>query len=60
MTGEEREKGRAPYSSISLPASLMEEVEEVVRRMGYWPTKTAFIREAVIEKLERYKRELET
>jgi Arc/MetJ-type ribon-helix-helix transcriptional regulator len=50
---------RRPYLSISLPASLVEEVERVVEGLGYWPNKTAFIREAVMEKLERYRRELE-
>ena len=37
----------------------MEEVERVVRELGYWPTKTAFIREVVMEKLGRHKKELE-
>lgn len=54
-----RGEGRRPYLSISLPASLVEEVERVVEGLGYWPNKTAFIREAVMEKLERYRRELE-
>jgi Arc/MetJ-type ribon-helix-helix transcriptional regulator len=55
--GEGR-RGRR-YLSVSLPASLLEEVERVVGELGYWPNKTAFIREAVMEKLERYRRELE-
>jgi hypothetical protein len=31
----------------------------VVEGLGYWPNKTAFIREAAMERLERYRRELE-
>ena len=37
----------------------MEEVEKVVDEMGYWPTKTDFVREAVVWKLENCKKELE-
>jgi Arc/MetJ-type ribon-helix-helix transcriptional regulator len=55
--GEEGERRRR-YLSVSLPSSLLEEVERVVGELGYWPTKTSFVREAVVEKLERVKREL--
>jgi len=53
------EKKRGLFSSISLPTPLINEIERVVRQLGYWPNKTAFIREAVMEKLERYRKELE-
>ena len=52
------EKKRGPFSSISFPTPLVNEIEKVVKKFGYWPTKTAFIREASLEKLERYRREL--
>jgi len=58
MTKAEK-KARGPFSSISFPTPLIKEIEKVVEELGYWPTKTAFIREAVMEKLERYKKELE-
>jgi metal-responsive CopG/Arc/MetJ family transcriptional regulator len=47
-----------PYKSISIPARLLEEIEKLVEELGYWPTKTAFIREACLEKLERHRKEL--
>lgn len=53
------EKKRGPFSSISFPIRLTKEVERVVKELGYWSTKTAFIHEAVIRKLEMYKNELE-
>jgi len=62
MRGREekkKEKKRLPYSSISIPTSLLEEIEKIVKELKYWPTKTAFIREACLEKLERYHKELE-
>ena len=52
------EKKRGPFSSISFPTPLIKEIERVVKEFGYWPTKTAFIREACLEKLERYRKEL--
>jgi Arc/MetJ-type ribon-helix-helix transcriptional regulator len=52
------QKKRGPFSSISFPTPLVNEIEKVVKEFGYWPTKTAFIREACLEKLERYRREL--
>lgn len=59
----ERAKGkkqaRGSFSSMSFPTPLIKEVETIVEELGYWPTKTAFIREAVMEKLERYMKELE-
>ena len=49
-------KKRGPFSSISFPTPLIKEVGKVVEELGYWPTKTAFIREAVMEK---HRKELE-
>ena len=48
------------YSSFSIPTRLLEEIEKVVKIFGYWPTKTAFIREACLEKMEKYRNELES
>ena len=47
-------KGRCEFRTVSLPSSLAYEVEKVVGNLGYWPTKTDFVREAVLEKLEKY------
>lgn len=58
MTEKREETRRQAYRSISIPAPLLEEVEKLVRELGYWPTKTAFIREACLEKMERHRREL--
>jgi len=52
-------KKRNPYTSISLPSPLVEYIEKRVKELGYWPTKTAFIREACLDKLEKYRKELE-
>jgi len=56
---EKRERKRQSYSSISVPTRLLQEIEKLVKVVGYWPTKTAFIREACLEKIEKYRKELE-
>jgi len=56
---DKKEKSTQPYSSISIPTRLLKEIEKLVMELGYWPTKTAFIREACLEKLERLRNELE-
>lgn len=59
MSGREEKKRRGlRYSSISIPTSLIREIEKLVKEMGYWPTKTAFIREACLEKMEKHRNEL--
>jgi Arc/MetJ-type ribon-helix-helix transcriptional regulator len=55
----DKEKSRGEFRTISLPASLVERVETLIKELKYWPTKTDFIREAVLEKLEKYREELE-
>ena len=44
------------FSSVSLPTPLIKKIEEVVIELGYWPTKTAFVREASLEKLDKHKK----
>jgi len=55
---DKTKKGRGQFSTISLPTPLVKEVEKVVGELGYWPAKTDFVREAVVEKLDRCKREM--
>ena len=52
-----RERKRQAFSSVSLPTALLERIEDVVGELGYWPTKTAFVREASLEKLNKYRKE---
>jgi Arc/MetJ-type ribon-helix-helix transcriptional regulator len=57
---KEHKKGRGHFASLSLPRPLVTEIEKIVTQLGYWPNKTSFIREAVMEKMEKHKKELET
>jgi Arc/MetJ-type ribon-helix-helix transcriptional regulator len=44
------------FATVSLPTPLIGEVEKLVEELRYWPTKTDFIRKAVVEKLELFKK----
>ena len=54
-----KRRKEARFATISLPVRLVEEIEHIVETVGYWPTKTDFVREAVVEKLELFRKELE-
>jgi hypothetical protein len=47
------------FTTVNLPRSLVMEVGRVVEELGYWPAKTHFMHEAVMEKLEWAKREID-
>jgi len=36
---------------------MIKKIEEVIDELGYWPTKTAFVREASLEKLDKHRKE---
>lgn len=59
MAEGKRERMRR-YTTVNLPRNLVREVGRVVEELGYWPAKTHFMHEAIIEKLEWAKREIET
>jgi len=58
MTRRKRRSGTR-FATISLPTPLIEEIERLIVELRYWPTKTDFIREAVVEKLERFRKKPE-
>jgi Arc/MetJ-type ribon-helix-helix transcriptional regulator len=39
------------YVTISIPSALAEAIDELNGELGYWPSRGAFCREAVLEKL---------
>lgn len=41
------------YRTVSLPKPLADDVFTFIRRVGYWPSMSSFVREACIEKLDR-------
>ena len=39
------------YTTVSFPKALLKDINKIVEEVGYWPSTTAFVREACIEKL---------
>ncbi|MEM2314274.1 MAG: hypothetical protein QXN40_05860 [Candidatus Bathyarchaeia archaeon] len=44
---------RVRFSAVSIPLPLLEEIDDLIEKVGYWPSRSAFVREACIEKIER-------
>lgn len=39
------------YTTVSFPKPLIDAITKLVKEVGYWPSTTAFAREALVEKL---------
>lgn len=59
FTGERRRKRKVEFSAVSIPKSILMEIDELIERLGYWPSRSAFVREACLEKIERELKRLE-
>jgi len=46
------------YVTISLPAMIAKDIDELINELGYWPSRGAFVREACIEKIWAERRRL--
>lgn len=44
------------YSSVSLPANILHKIDSIVDELGYWPSRSAFVREACLEKIDKYRK----
>ena len=42
-----------------MPEELLKKIKEYVKELGYWPSVSAFVREACMAMLEKYKPEYE-
>ncbi|MEM2170043.1 MAG: ribbon-helix-helix protein, CopG family [Candidatus Bathyarchaeia archaeon] len=51
-------KTRIKFSAISIPAKILEEIDELIEELGYWPSRSAFVREACLEKIKHEKERL--
>lgn len=58
-TGKGKRPSRVKFSAVSVPLSLLREVDNLIEEIGYWPSRSAFIREACIEKIKREQNRLE-
>lgn len=49
---DESEKKRK-YGGASIPMGILEEIDSLINELGYWPSRSAFVREACLEKIKR-------
>jgi Arc/MetJ-type ribon-helix-helix transcriptional regulator len=54
--GRRERKVRVEFSAVSVPLPILEEIDKLIEELGYWPSRSSFVREACIEKLQ-YERE---
>ena len=48
-----RRKARVAFSAVSVPLPILEEIDNLIKELGYWPSRSSFVREACVEKIER-------
>jgi metal-responsive CopG/Arc/MetJ family transcriptional regulator len=41
------------FGSVSLPVGILEAIDDLVEQLRYWPGRSAFAREACLEKIRR-------
>ena len=46
------------YRTVSLPIRLADDIQALIDELGYWPSLSAFAREASLEKLRRERQSL--
>ena len=42
---------KTEYKTVSIPKPLAEDVQELIKEIGHWPSLSAFTREALITKI---------
>jgi len=54
-----RRRAKVEFSAVSIPEPILAEIDDLIEELGYWPSRSAFVREACMEKIERERRRLE-
>jgi len=49
---------KSKYRTVSLLNSIAEEIESLIEELGFWPSVSAFVREACLEKIREERRRL--
>lgn len=48
-----RRRARVEFSTVSIPLPILEAIDRLIEELGYWPSRSTFVREACLEKIER-------
>jgi len=47
------------YVTVSIPRAIAENIDYLIEGLGYWPSRSSFVREACLEKIRVEMRRLE-
>ena len=39
------------YVTVSIPKAIAEGIDQLIEELGYWPSRSSFVREACLEKI---------
>jgi metal-responsive CopG/Arc/MetJ family transcriptional regulator len=45
------------FGAVSISIGILEEIDKLIQELRYWPSRSAFIREACLEKIKRDRQE---
>jgi len=52
-----KEETQRNFGAVSISIGILEEVDKLIKELRYWPSRSAFIREACLEKI-RHERQV--
>jgi Arc/MetJ-type ribon-helix-helix transcriptional regulator len=44
------------YATVSIPKAIANEIDILIELLGYWPSRSSFVREACLEKIRLEKK----
>ena len=47
------------YVTVSIPKAIADKIDEIIEELGYWPSRSSFVREASLEKIRAETRRLQ-
>jgi Arc/MetJ-type ribon-helix-helix transcriptional regulator len=42
---------KTKYVTVSIPRGIARDIDRLIKELGYWPSKSSFVREACLEKI---------
>lgn len=49
---------KSKYGGVSIPTGILEEIDILIHELRYWPSRSAFVREACLEKIREERQRL--
>ncbi len=46
---------KSKYTTASIPTGVMDDIDELIEELGHWPSRSAFVREAALTKIQEEK-----